>query len=496
MKFIKYIYLGIIYQIVLFNIYSCQIAEELEDRTPKYALDADKAIVDEVTAELALIGVYSGFRQRGSVEGMPQIFLLPSILSGTGTPNLIFNDTPEMDSYVINNPISTDATYNVASYARMYEIINRCNWLIEKVNLLSGEDFMNPTRKTEILGEAKAIRATCHFYLLRLWGQFYDLNSEYGIVLRTEPVRSDKALPRNTVAETYDLIIADLDEAIANAPTFKARYYANKTYSKGLKAKVLLYKGDYPNAALLAKDVIENSGSNFMLAANYMDQFDNTSTSVFDNPEVLFGSKGDKSESILGIGNFTGFWMSVTGALNQVANDFTTINGQNITHDGDRIASTIYDAGAAFGLDTNKYITRGSADLYEMVYHLKMDEVYLIYAEAAARSAENVTPEALDALNAIRERAGATSTGGDGFETYPESISFSEFLEAVRIEKYIELAIENGEEWFDLVRYHFVDGFDVTTVKPTATNPDKYILPIETNSIQVGGNVVDQNPSY
>jgi hypothetical protein len=401
-----------------------------------------------------------------------------------------------MNSYVINNPISSGTEINVASYARMYEIINRCNWLIEKVDLLSIENFKNPARKTEILAEAKAIRATCHFYLLRLWGQFYNLNSKYGIVLRTEPVRSGEALPRNTVAEAYDLIIADLDEAIANAPTFRARYYINKTYAKGLKAKVLLYKGDYQNAALLAKDVIENSGSNFMLATNYMDQFNNTDTSVFNNPEVLFGSKGDKSESILGIGNYTGFWMSVTAKLNEVASDFTTINGQNIKHDGDRISSTIYNAGAAFGLDTRKYITRRSVDLYEMVYHLKMDEVYLIYAEAAARANDNVTPEALDALNAIRIRAGATSTGGDGFETYPASISFSEFIEAVRIEKYIELAIENGEEWFDLVRYHFVDGFDVTTVKPTATNPDKYILPIEANSIKVGGNVVVQNPSY
>ncbi|WP_257670581.1 RagB/SusD family nutrient uptake outer membrane protein [Parapedobacter tibetensis] len=496
MKLLKNSFIKIIYCSIFISLCSCQLVVDLDDRIPKYALDADDAIVNERTAELALIGVYAGFRQRGTAEGTPQIFLLPSILSGAGTPNLAFNNTPEMASYVINNPISSGTLFNVACYARMYEIVNRCNWLIEKVTLLTGEDFTTPGRQAEILAEAKAIRATAHFYLLRLWGQFYDLDSKYGITLRTDPVRSGEALPRNTVAEVYDAIIDDLDEAIANAPALRAKYYINTTYAKGLKAKVLLYQGNYQGAALLAKDVIENSGSNFVLAADYLDQFDNTSTVIYDNPEVLFGSKGDISESILGIGNYTGFWMEVNAeVLNEVANGITTIGGQHIRHDGDRISSTIFDAGAT-GMDTRKYITRGSTDRYEMIYHLRMAEVYLIYAEAAARAAGSVTAEALDALNTIRERAGASSIGGDGFETYPSTISMSEFLEAVRIEKYIELAIEIGEEWFDLVRYHFVDDFDITIVKSTATNPDKYILPIEASSIEVGGFVVEQNPSY
>ena len=81
-------------------------------------------------------------------------------------------------------------------------------------------------------------------------------------------------------------------------------------------------------------------------------------------------------------------------------------------------------------------------------------------------------------------------------ETYPASINLSEFLEAVRVEKRIELGVEVGEDWFDLVRYHFVDGFDVSTVKPTATNPDKFILPIDYVTIEAGKNVVEQNPNY
>jgi hypothetical protein len=47
-----------------------------------------------------------------------------------------------------------------------------------------------------------------------------------------------------------------------------------------------------------------------------------------------------------------------------------------------------------------------------------------------------------------------------------------------------------------LVRYHFTDGFDVSKVKPTAVNPDKYILPIDYVNIEAGKNIVEQNPSY
>ena len=60
----------------------------------------------------------------------------------------------------------------------------------------------------------------------------------------------------------------------------------------------------------------------------------------------------------------------------------------------------------------------------------------------------------------------------------------------------MELGVEIGEDWFDMVRYHFVDGFDVSTVKPSATNPDKYILPIDYITIEAGKNVVEQNPNY
>lgn len=482
--------------LLLISLSSCELARDLDDFEPNYALDADAAIVDEASAELALAGVYSGFRQRSVGAGNPEIYYIPSLMSGLML-NSSFYTNQEMLGYVNNAPIPMNASTGLGAYSGMYDIVNRCNWLIEKVSLLSDTDFDTPGRRAEILGETKAVRATANFYLLRLFGQFYDTDSKYGITLRLDPARSNEALPRNTVAEVYDALIADLDDAIANAPDLRAKYYTNKTYARALKAKVMLYKGDYVAAATLAGEVMHNSGGSFDLAPDYAGIFaDHTSPALFESPEVLFGSKGEPQAG-LGIGNFMGFWGVANPAFKTFGEQWISVDGQNITHDGDRIAQTTREDDLNGLLLSDKYRNRDLVgENYEMIYHLRMAEVYLVYAEAHARSNNSVTPEALEALNAVRTRAGATTTGEDGFETYPASISLEQFLEAIRIEKYIELAMETGEEWFDLVRYHFIDGFDVTLVKPTATDPDKYILPIDGVTIEAGNNVVEQNPGY
>ncbi|MFD2036278.1 RagB/SusD family nutrient uptake outer membrane protein [Belliella marina] len=472
---------------------SCDLARDLESFNPNFALDADEAIVNEASAELALIGVYSGFRQRSSGSGNPEIYLIPSLMSGVLT-NTLFNTGQEALGFINNEPIPVNASTSLGAYARMYDIINRCNWLIEKVSPLPEDVFVTPGRKTQIIAEAKAVRATANFYLLRLFGQFYDVGSKYGITLRLEPARSSEAFPRNTVGEVYDAILSDLDEAIADAPDLRTRFFTNKTYAKGLKAKVMLYKGDYQQAAMLAKEVIDGTGDTFRLATDYAGIFQGQTPSLFESPEVIFGSKGEPQGG-LGIGNFIGgYWAAIDPSYLADAQVSTTIGTQSIDLDGGRIPSLTFDNNGT--LDTYKYSDAASGQLYEMIYHLRMSEVYLIYAEANARSNNSVTQDALDALNAIRIRAGATSTGGDGFETYPATISYEQFLEAVRKEKWAELGLETGEEWYDLVRYHFVDGFDVTKVKSTATNPNKYILPIDVVNIESGGNVVEQNPGY
>ncbi|WP_346880803.1 RagB/SusD family nutrient uptake outer membrane protein [uncultured Algibacter sp.] len=491
MKTIKKIYtLVLILMITCFN--SCQLTEDIDDFERPFALGASE-ITNESTAELALTGVYAGF---GTFigAGNPHIYIIPSLLSGVAQPG--FSRNAESEAISINVPLATGTVDMRGGYTRLYGIINNANWLLESIADIPEATFSSPDRKNEIIAEAKGMRATAHFYVLRLWGQFYDLNSNFGIVVKTSPALSDDAFPRNNVADSYAIIMEDLDDAIANAPDLRAKFFINKSYAKALKAKVLLYQGNYAQAAVLAKEVLDTSGGGFQLAPTVTEIFDNTSEALFNSSELLFGSRGITNEEDLRLGNFWGGeYAALTEDYRSIFTGSVEIDGQTINYDNSGRFFEDFSGGAGKFAEFFS-----SAETFEMLYHMRMAELHLIYAESDARANNAVTADALGALNTVRSRAGATTTGADGFETYPASITLPEFLEAVRVEKWVELGTEMGEEWFDLVRYDIADGFgsgfQVSDIKPSATNPDKFILPIPSESIQSGGNIVEQNPSY
>lgn len=500
MKKLRYIYIGLA-GAMLFVTGSCQLAEELDDYQPPYALQAETAINNESSAELALVGVYASFRQRSLNSPFPIMFIIPDIMSGYSTNGYYTNTLPENVGWNTNKPLATGTVDTKNIYAGLYDLINRSNWLIEQVGKLDEKAFTTPGRRVEILAEAKILRALGHFYLLRNFGHFYDLNSEYGVYVRTSPAKDGVVQPRNSVAETYDAIIADLNDGIANAPVNRGKIYSNKTFAKGLKARVLLYEGKYSEAAALCKELITSSGSDFKLEPTYGAIFDqHNSPAIFTSSEILFGTSG-QTGALISLGNFYSGVLggTVSKQYKDAIAGSMVVGGQTITYDAAR--TNLYYVNYSYGgYYSTKYCSYFTVGTYEMFYHMRMAEVYLILAEASARANNAVTPEALQAINTIRVRAGATTSTGDGFVTYPNSINLSQFLKAVRYEKLAELYAEGGETWYDLIRYDYLDGFgagfQVSDVKPTATNPDKFILPIPSESIDASNHVIKQNPSY
>ena len=473
---------------------SCEVTNDLDEFKPQYVIDQDRAIVDAKSAELALTGAYSKLT---NVEAWPFCSIFASLQAGTSIKGNFSSYALAIDA---NQP-DPNQTSIKQIYAAFYSLIERANLIIREVPSISNQEFFsNPSRQDEIVAEAKILRAIGHFELLRFFGQFYDVNSNLGINVRLTPPADDTPLPRVSVQDTYEAILQDLNDAIASAPDLREKYFVNKTFAKGLKAKVLLYMGDYPEAAIVAKDVIDNSDSNFQLASTFSELFTNASTSILSSNESLFNFYSDASEDI-GYGRFWGFGFTeavASPSYRSLRTQSVVVNGQTISYDGSRIA-TIAPLGPPFFLPANsKY--KFFIETFETFYYLRMAEVYLIYAEAEARSTNSVTTNALEALNAIRIRAGATTTGGNGFETYPATIPLNTFLEVVRMEKLVELGIESGEEWFDLIRYDFADGFNsgfkVSDSKATADNPDKFIFPIPQSSIETSNGVMIQNPSY
>ncbi|BDD13085.1 membrane protein (plasmid) [Fulvitalea axinellae] len=469
---------------------SCDLVKDLDDYSPKYSVDAEFAIHDQTSAEQALTGVYAGWAQSSKLTGMPDIMIIPSLLGITASQG----EAGESRFLALNKP-NKEMKSIEGGYLSLYSIINRANWVIEKVSLLSGDKFSNPKRKREILGEAKTMRALAHFYLLRLWGQYYDTSSKYGIVITLEPTRTKDAKARSTVEETYQAILNDLNDAIIEAPILRKKIFANQTFAKSLKAKVLLYKGSFSEASQTAKEVIDHASENFGLLNDFQSLFDLTTPDVFDNKEALFCAYGDKIHGLGLSAYWLGSFCSISNRYQELAkNGGAIINDQVIKYDSTRISFISPNS----EINTNNKYQRAP---YEIAYHMRMAEIYLIFAEANARTHKKTYQDALWALNLIRKRAGAHSVRSDGFNTYPSDISNKKLLEAIRIEKMMELGTENGESWFDLVRYAYIDGgfesgFKVYDEKSAAINPDKYILPIPEESVKSGNQTVIQNPSY
>ncbi|MGC1630746.1 MAG: RagB/SusD family nutrient uptake outer membrane protein, partial [Gelidibacter sp.] len=369
-------------------------------------------------------------------------------------------------------------------YSAHYKIINESNFLID--GLEAGQAIgLSEKRRDEMISEAKFQRAFANFNLLRYFGQFYDLNSNLGIVLRSEFSIELVSAPRNTVQEVYDFIKEDLEYAVANGPTFIDHYYSGSLAAKALLSKVELYTGNYDLAAILASEVINNS-EGYVLEAQFGDIFVNS----FNSSEVIFAPLSGpipEGGSNMGLINNTVYSETLRATADvQVG----TINDGSLSGVGsnyDPRFSYAYSDVTKGSNNQGKYPFQGlSGDQGNTLYHLRLAEIFLVHAEAEARRLGGDLDASLSSLNVIRNRAGVD----------PKDLSdIPTLLEDIRQEKLLELFFENGEPWFDMVRFDVLGNSDASSIKPTIVSDNQFILPIPQDVLTGNPNVLP-NPGY
>jgi starch-binding outer membrane protein, SusD/RagB family len=160
--------------------------------------------------------------------------------------------------------VTTNNAHLNEAWVSLWMVVAHSNAVINEV-----PDRAGPTVPESVIrravAEAKFIRATAYFYLVRLWGGVPIIENNSEIVF-------DSKIPRNRVEDVYTLIIRDLEEAIADLPgSYGTPGRVTSWGAKGMLAKVYLtYSGynqsgsrrqaDLDKAAELAGDVINNSG--------------------------------------------------------------------------------------------------------------------------------------------------------------------------------------------------------------------------------------------
>lgn len=338
-------------------------------------------------------------------------------------------------------------------WSAAYTAINSANVFLQGLN--DNQSKIDPTLFTQYAAEAKFIRALCYFDLVQIYAHPYvaDNGASPGLPLRlkAETGLGDILLARSTVAQVYDQVISDLNDAEAGLPaTYSSALLnvtrAHKNAAIALKMRVYLAKGDYASVVTEAAKIVSDTapyqaptGVNNKLETNIATVFGGSYT----GPEAIF---------------FLPFTTADAQAT-QVAPAYyyspTTGNGEYYLNPSGILANPAFssasDARSAFILSNggNKWLVKfkGSSPYTEYLPVVRYADVLLMYAEALAHIGDPVSlAKAVDLLNAVRHRS------APAYVFAPADISGSSaIISTILTERRIELLGE-GFRGPDLLR--------------------------------------------
>lgn len=426
---------------------SCDILEP----EPFTALDASNAVVSGASAQTVLRGAYAAM-QHPDYYGIEYV-CNNDLIADNAIYQGFFDSQLELDQMAV--PFANLFVNNI--WFRIYRVISIANLLIAQVPELEDPNLSDRNRD-RILGQAYGIRAMAHFDLLRYFGEHYDEGSSFGIPLVTEPILGEiPDIPRASVADTYSLIMSDIQEAEVKLDGFNDVGAMNYWALISLRARVNLYRKNYPAAFNDANTVI--GSGRFALVGDLVGVLYSTSTSAETIFDLEFNDQDQSSFNVF-----------------LIRRDEYNVDARLLAafEPGDRrraLFDRLRNADRCF-----KYPDGTGADNAKI---FRLAELLLIRSEAAAM-AQNDPNAGLADLNLIRDRA--------GLDPLPDFNTMDEFVEALLQERRIELSYE-GHRFFDLVRFNKIQ--EVLGINDNF----RRILPIPRDELQVS-DILVQNPGY
>ena len=180
---------------------------------------------------------------------------------------------------------------NVYYWVDGYRLINRCNLVIEGVTAAVGKGIITAAKGEDYIGQAKYLRAITHFELLMYFARPYQFSpgaTHLGIPYRVVGVDTQAEIDaeilqeRNTVADCYNKVLADLNDA-ENTITTNTLNYASKNAAIAFKTRVYLHKRDWDNVITEG----EKLNSAYTLMPTPVGPFANS----YSNTESIFSIK-------------------------------------------------------------------------------------------------------------------------------------------------------------------------------------------------------------
>ena len=439
---------------------------------------------------------YNSVQAHGGMDGLYRYidFLGQDVLFNTTTNRWYLSAHGWVDH---RNERSNAVLY----WTNLYRMISNINQVIVNIdNVPDGTE----AEKRHIKGQALAYRAWAHFMLVQLWADRFEpggANTHTGVPYMEDITFDGHA--RNTVAEVYSKINADITAAITNLEGYNRanKSHIDKQVAQAIQAQIALVQGDWNLAATAANAA--KQGYNFMSHAQHHEGY-----SSISNPEFMWANYVQEDQTMY----FYSFYAYMSHTFNSTAirqspksilkDLYDQISDTDIRKElfyPNAVADkqpTVPPNGVRFNYMSSKFKSVSVSDSRGDFPWIRVAELYLIEAEALARQAgkEEQAKDVLFELANDRDPMYVRSTN-----------SGQALIEEILIQRRIELWAE-GRSWTDLKRLNLPlerpegvtggDGRHIAAIaqklsEPAGTNEWTWMIP--RSEIDTNPNL-DQNP--
>lgn len=471
------------------------------DKEPLDQLTAGNFYKTVAEAELGVLGAYTPMQ---NIDYTGKGWMINEIPADNSQPGGTDPEFSPIDNFTVN----ADSPPVGAYWVQHYRQVALANAILSRI---PGLEAGTQAQKDKLSAEAQFLRAIAYFDLVRIYGR---------VPLIDEPPSNDVDLlyPQSSINEIYALIKEDLSFAAQHLPvTWQGANLgrATKGAALALLAKVHLTIKEFGQARDRAKEVIDLGvyDLTFDFGENWdLNSCDNNEESVFQiqftgcnafgtgNPlQAFFAPWGE------GITKDRDGWGSQIPTSSTTNNPGSTINDiyeeedtrkhhtimtRNAHYDNINPEDGGYtyppNGASASNSNIKKYVVGSTSNVCFMstpqnVNVIRYSDVLLTYAEALAEIQGGTTalPEALDAFNQVRIRAGV------------EPLTLID-RDIILEERRREFAFE-GHRWFDLIRTG--KALEIMTLHGKNIQPHNVLFPIPSSEMEINPNLV-QNEGY
>ena len=422
---------------------------------PDNTISANQAVETYDDVQALLVGAYDILGDDDLYGG---IVLRDGELLG-GDDEVFWDGTFVDPGEIYNKRILVNNLQVEQTWYEAYQVINITN------NVLANLDVVREDEQARVEGEARFIRGTLYFELVRFYGRAWndgDPATNLGVPIVLDPtttIDDSSFVTRATVAQVYEQALTDLQTAADLLPESNG-FFATQYAAQGMLSRVYLMQGRYPEAAEAANAVI--ASGEYALNDNYADAFANETNTVED----IFAMQVTSQDGVNEMNRF------FAPPSNLGRGDIYMLEPHlELYEEGDERLDLFY-----FDEDQEQTYTGKWTEQFGNVNVIRLAEMYLTRAEANFRAGTAIGATPLQDVNTIRARA--------GLDPLTEVT-----LDVVLRERHLELAFE-GHRIHDLKR----------TGRPVGEFPfdsPKLVYPIPQREIDANPELQDQqNAGY